>query len=128
MHSKKDAIGIYQAVGIQLMKVHEDELRAMAEKTGKIYLPSVDSSVPKRLHRSVRKSKSIEEAIEPPMVTIASEIRAMNEQPLRSVMLYRQALSTLMELATSKYGNADRVEAVARQLDERMSTLLRLPG
>ena len=41
-------------------------------------------------------------------------------------MLYRQALSTLMELATSKYGDEDRVEAIGRQLDNRMPELLGL--
>ena len=126
MHSKKEAIAIYQVAGAQLMKLHEDDLLRVAEETGTVYLPNIDFSVPKRLHRHVRRSTRLEDAIEPALAAEASGIRASEGRSLHAVMLYKQALSTLMELATSKYGDKDRVEAIGRQLDNRMPELLGL--
>ena len=124
MLSKKEAIQTYEAVGLQLMQLHEEDLRAYASKTGKLLLPNLDTSVPKRLHRHVRKSSGVENAIIPAMESVASELRQSRSERLRAVLDYRQALSTLMELAASKYGPSENIEAVARRLDESMDQLL----
>ena len=126
MHSKREAITIYRTVGMQLMTVLEDDLRQAADETGMLLLPDIEPSVPKRLHQRVRRSKSVEDAIAPALEAEALGIRASESRRLRAVMLYRQALSTLMELATSKYGEKDRVAAIGRQLDSRMPELLGL--
>lgn len=127
MQSKKEAVQTYQAIGLQLMQVHEEALRAHASKTGTLLLPNLDTSVPKRLHRHVRKSSDVSQALIPAMEAVASELRQSQWDPLRCVLDYRQALSTLMKLTASKYDRL-KVETVARQLDERMGQLLGFPS
>lgn len=81
MQSKKEAVQTYQAIGLQLMQVHEEALRAHASKTGTLLLPNLDTSVPKRLHRHVRKSSDVSQALIPAMEAVASELRQSQWTP-----------------------------------------------
>ena len=126
MLSKKQAIAVYHAAGIQVMKVHEEELRALTEQTGNLLLFNMDDAVAKRLHKRVRLSHSLDDAITTTMEVFATELRSQGAEPMRAILDYRQALGTVMELASSKYGEPDKVEEVAREMDNRMLALLHI--
>lgn len=126
MMSRKEAVTVYQTVGIEIWKAHQAEVAAATEQTGQMILPSADPRYAKLLHKEAKRSRSVRDAIRPPMLALCESIRDSPTHPLVAMMGYDQALTTLRLLAISKYGEGDEIELLVAELTEGMPQMLGL--
>jgi hypothetical protein len=126
MMSRKEAVAAYQLAGIEVWKAHQVDLDQFADQSGKLLMPSVDSKYAKLFHKEVKRSRSILDAIRPPMFGLSQATREAGTHPLVAVMGFQQALATLRLLAISKYGESAEIERVVAELNETMPQMLGL--
>ncbi len=126
MMGRNEAVQVFQAFGLKVSQAHEEELRRFSEQTGTVPLPNIDPSYAKWLRKEVKRSRSVEDAIRPPMVGFSQACRENRTHPLIAIMGYQQNLNTLSVLATSKYGAIPEIETVAEDLAKAMPLLLGL--
>lgn len=126
MLTRRQAVAVAVHVSSQVLQVHGEDLKEYATVTGSFPMWMLNVSVAKKLHRWVKRSRTIDEAITQGMQVFAADLKDQGYVPLQQVIYYRQALGTLMELASAKFGSPQQVEEAATRADEEMVSWLGL--